>query len=145
MGQTRRSSTSVFNVERSYSNGILQKSMNKVINRRSRLEVFYKKKCSLKFPKTQNTVSGTGVFLWILWNLLEHLFYGTPPVAASVLILLDKEKVMNLFFWVFLKSWTLGAICICFSYFIILCLDSFNSLKGRITQILKFPYMFVFI
>ena len=28
--------------------------------------------------------SGTGVFLWILRNLKEHLFDSKPPVAASV-------------------------------------------------------------
>ena len=27
--------------------------------------------------------SDTGVFLWILWNFQEHLFYRTPLVAAS--------------------------------------------------------------
>ena len=27
---------------------------------------------------------GTGVFLWILQNFLEQLFYETPPVAVSV-------------------------------------------------------------
>ena len=27
--------------------------------------------------------SGTGVFLWIYRNFSEHLFYRTPPVAAS--------------------------------------------------------------
>ena len=27
--------------------------------------------------------SGTGIFLWILQNFLEHLFYRTPLVAAS--------------------------------------------------------------
>ena len=28
--------------------------------------------------------SNTGVFLWILWNFLEKLFYKTPPVAAAI-------------------------------------------------------------
>ena len=27
--------------------------------------------------------SDTGVFLWNLQNFYEHLFYRTPPVAAS--------------------------------------------------------------
>ena len=27
--------------------------------------------------------SGTGIFLWLLRNFLEHLFYRTRPVAAS--------------------------------------------------------------
>ena len=27
--------------------------------------------------------SGTSVFLWILWNFEEHIFYRTPLVAAS--------------------------------------------------------------
>ena len=31
-------------------------------------------------------VSGTGVFLWISRNFWEHLFYGTHPVATSVVI-----------------------------------------------------------
>ena len=25
----------------------------------------------------------TNVFQWIFWNILKHLFYGAPPVAAS--------------------------------------------------------------
>ena len=33
--------------------------------------------------KLQAWDSGTGIFLWILQNFLEHLFYRTPPVAAS--------------------------------------------------------------
>ena len=28
-------------------------------------------------------LQGSGLFLWILWNFLEHLFYRTPLVAAS--------------------------------------------------------------
>ena len=33
--------------------------------------------------KLQAWDSGRGVFLWILWNFEEHLFHGTPLVAAS--------------------------------------------------------------
>ena len=29
--------------------------------------------------------TGTGVYLWILQNLQEHLFYRIPPVVASIL------------------------------------------------------------
>ena len=32
----------------------------------------------------QKRDSGTGVFLWILQNFQEHLFYRTPLVAASL-------------------------------------------------------------
>ena len=37
-------------------------------------------------------ISDTGVFLWILWNIQEYLFYRTPPVAAT-----ESLKVMSLF------------------------------------------------
>ena len=33
--------------------------------------------------KLQALGSGAGAFLWILWIVQEHLFYRTPPVAAS--------------------------------------------------------------
>ena len=32
--------------------------------------------------------SGLGVFLWNLRNFQEHLFYRTPPVAASELLIM---------------------------------------------------------
>ena len=54
-------------------------------------EVFFKKRCSEKFQKVhrktpvpesaailKNRDSGIGVFLWILWNFSERLFYRTP-------------------------------------------------------------------
>ena len=35
------------------------------------------------WPEACNSIKkrdyGTGVFLWILWNFQEHLFYRTPP------------------------------------------------------------------
>ena len=37
-------------------------------------------------------ISDTGVFLWIFWNIREHLFYRTPPVAVT-----ESLKVMSLF------------------------------------------------
>ena len=36
------------------------------------------------FNKNFNLDSGTDVFLWTLRNFKEHLFYRTPPMAASV-------------------------------------------------------------
>ena len=62
--------------------------------RSSRPEVLRKKGVLRKFLKftgkhlcqslfCQSLFSGTRVFLWILWNFQEHLFYRTPLVAAS--------------------------------------------------------------
>ena len=37
--------------------------------------------------------SNTGVFLWILWNFYEQLFYRTPSVTASALFALYFQVV----------------------------------------------------
>ena len=42
-----------------------------------------------------NRESGTGFFLWILLNFKEHLFYRTPPVAASVFYNLYLSKYVQ--------------------------------------------------
>ena len=46
--------------------------------------------------------SNTGVFLWILWNFLEKLFYKTPPVAAAIHFIFTRkirtEKFCSVFF-----------------------------------------------
>ena len=46
--------------------------------------------------------SNTGVFLWILWNFLEKLFYKTPPVAAAIHSIFTRkirtEKFCSVFF-----------------------------------------------
>ena len=34
-------------------------------------------------PKACKETPNTGVFMWILRNSYEHLFYRTPPAAAS--------------------------------------------------------------
>ena len=39
--------------------------------------------------------SRTGIFLWILWNFKEHLFYRTPLVAASSFIFSIKLFLLN--------------------------------------------------
>ena len=43
--------------------------------------------------------SGTGIFLWILWNFKEHLFYRTPLVAASSFIFSIKLFLLNTPWW----------------------------------------------
>ena len=44
--------------------------------------------------------SGTGVFLWILWNFKEHLFYRTPLAAASSFIFSIKLFLLNTPWWI---------------------------------------------
>ena len=47
--------------------------------------------------------SNTGVFLWILWNFLEKLFYKTPPVTAAIHSIFTRkiktEKFCSVFFY----------------------------------------------
>ena len=64
------------------------------------------KKCSQKFRKTDRkkpvSDSDTKVFLSILQNFQEHLFYWTPPVAASSSFKASgfTEAVMQMNFWI---------------------------------------------
>ena len=60
---------------------------------------------------------GPGVSLWILWNVYEHPFCRTPPVAINIFPILvvqkhheeleklhkDKEEVMNDAIFTFLE------------------------------------------
>ena len=43
---------------------------------------------------------GTGIFLRILWNFKEHLFYRTPLVAASSFIFSIKLFLLNTPWWI---------------------------------------------
>ena len=45
--------------------------------------LFFNKVAGLRPATSLKQVSGAGVFLWILRHFWEHIFYRTPPVAAS--------------------------------------------------------------
>ena len=52
---------------------------------------------SLFFDKVANFIkkrdSGTGVFMWILWNFWEHLFHRTPPDDGFLNFKRDKQNL----------------------------------------------------
>ena len=62
-----------------------------------------------------NFISGTGVFLWILRNFKQHLFYRTPPGDCFCLIecwtFLDCSQCFSLNWSVLLLKWVLSASC----------------------------------
>ena len=55
------------------------KSFTKFTGKHSCQSLFLNKVASLRPSTLLKRDSGTGVFLWILWNFQEHLFYRTPP------------------------------------------------------------------
>ena len=44
----------------------------------------------------QKRSSGTGVFLWILWNVYKYLFYRTPPGDCFCLVLIPYVAFLKL-------------------------------------------------
>ena len=57
-------------------------------------KVFFDKVAGLPESLFRQRVSGTGVFLWILRNIWEHLSYRTPPDDCFC------------FFWQYYQPWT---------------------------------------
>ena len=57
---------------------------------------------SLFFNKASLLNSGTGVFLWILWNFSELLFYRTPPsdcfISSDNIWIIKKSDTLVPFF-----------------------------------------------
>ena len=60
--------------------------------------LFFKKFLRNSFLRVSllKKVSGTSIFLWILWNFQERLFYRTPLVAASGS---QSQKIIKTFCW----------------------------------------------
>ena len=54
--------------------------------------LFFNKDAGLRPAFLFKRDSDTGVFLWILRNFQEHIFYWTPPVTASVFTSRDVER-----------------------------------------------------
>ena len=62
---------------------IVLKNSAKFIGKHLCQSLFLRKVSSLRGATLLKKNSGTGAFMWILRNFLQHLFYDTSPVVAS--------------------------------------------------------------
>ena len=86
--------------ERFYKKGVLG-NFGKFTGKHLCLRLFFYKVAGLACNFFKKRVSGTCVFLWILRNFQEHLFYRTNPVAASANCKLTKKTLSHILCHVF--------------------------------------------
>ena len=106
------------------------------------------KKCSQKFRKIgrEKPVSDTVVFLSILQSFQKHLFYWTPPVAASSKFKGSgfTEAVMQMNFWITHDLVHLNTLSSSWHYCLFLASTSFQFFSCISTASLTFDIVYCF-